>query len=89
MYPSTLRILNNLAALSTQGRFALRLVLSGDKGLQSLSQSNGMTSLIQRSPQMFSLQPLTSKETMIYLHARMQAAVESLERDLGGGSGGG
>ena len=74
MYPSTLRILNNLAALSTGGRFALRLALSGDKGLQSLSQSNGMTSLIQRSPQTFSLQPLTSKETMIYLHARMQAA---------------
>ena len=74
MYPSTLRILNNLAALSTQGHFALRLILSGGKGLQSLSQSNGMTSLIQRSPDTFSLQPLTAKESMIYLHARMQAA---------------
>lgn len=74
MYPSTLRILNTLAALSTQGRFALRLVLGGDKGLQSLSQSEGMTSLIQRSPGMFELAPLTAKETMIYLHARLQAA---------------
>ena len=60
--------------MSTQGRFALRLILSGDKGLHSLSQSNGMTSLIQRSPDTFSLQPLTAKETMLYLHARMQAA---------------
>ena len=74
MYPSTLRVLNTLAALSTQGRFALRLILSGDKGLQSLSQSEGMTSLIQRSPDMFELEPLTAKETMIYLHARLHAA---------------
>jgi type II secretory pathway predicted ATPase ExeA len=74
MYPSTLRLLNTLAALSTQGRFALRLVLSGDKGLEPLSQSEGMTSLIQRSPDMFDLQPLSAKETMIYLHARLQAA---------------
>jgi type II secretory pathway predicted ATPase ExeA len=74
MYPSTLRILNTLAALSTQGRFALRLVLSGNQGIQSLSQSEGMTSLIQRSPGMFELEPLSVKETMIYLHARLQAA---------------
>jgi len=74
MYPSTLRIVNKLAALSTQGRFVLRIVLSGDKGLQSLSQSGGMTSLIQRSPGTSELAPLTAKETMIYLHARLQAA---------------
>jgi hypothetical protein len=36
-----------------------------------------MTSLIQRSPDMFALQPLTAKETMIYLHARLQAAGSS------------
>ena len=74
MYPSTLRILNTLAALSTSGRFAMHLILTGDKGLQGLTQSNGMTSLIQRSPGSYSLEPLTAKETMIYLHARLQAA---------------
>ncbi len=74
MYPSTLRFLNTLAALSTQGRFTLRVVLSGNQGIQSLSQSEGMTSLIQRSPGMFELEPLSVKETMIYLHARLQAA---------------
>ncbi len=74
MYPSTLRMVNTLAALSTQGRFALRFIMTGGKGLQSLSQSNGMTSLIQRSPGTFTLKPLTAKETMIYLHARLQAA---------------
>jgi type II secretory pathway predicted ATPase ExeA len=74
MYPSTLRILNTISAMAVQGRFALRLVLTGDKGMQTLVESDGMTSIIQRDPVTYSLLPLSSKETMIYLHARMQAA---------------
>ena len=74
MYPSALRALNTLAAMATQGRFTLRLILTGDKSLQTLIESDGMTSFIQRDPVMYSLLPLSSKETMIYLHARMQAA---------------
>ena len=74
MYPSTLRILNTLTAISIQGRFALRIVLTGGKGMQKLVESDGMTSFIQRDPVTFTLQPLTAKETMIYLHARLQAA---------------
>ncbi|NIS91392.1 MAG: FHA domain-containing protein [Woeseiaceae bacterium] len=74
MYPSTLRILNTLAALAIQGRYSLRLALTGDKTMQTLVESDGMTSLIQRDPVTHSLLPLSSKETMIYLHARMQAA---------------
>jgi MSHA biogenesis protein MshM len=74
MYPSTLRIVNLLAALTVQGRFALRFILTGRVGLQTLIDSNGMTGIAQRGPSAFSLQPLTAKETMIYLHARLQAA---------------
>jgi type II secretory pathway predicted ATPase ExeA len=74
MYPSALRMLNTLTAIAVQGRFALRLVLTGDKGMQTLVESDGMTSFIQRDPVTYSLLPLSSKETMIYLHARMQAA---------------
>jgi type II secretory pathway predicted ATPase ExeA len=74
MYPSTLRIMNTIAAMAVQGRFALRLILTGDKGMQTLVESDGMTSFIQRDPVMYSLLPLSAKETMIYLHARMQAA---------------
>ncbi|MDJ0812421.1 MAG: AAA family ATPase [Woeseiaceae bacterium] len=74
MYPSSLRLLNTLAALAQTGRFALRLVLTGDKSMQTLVEADGMTSFIQRDPVMYSLLPLSSKETMIYLHARMQAA---------------
>jgi type II secretory pathway predicted ATPase ExeA len=74
MYPSSMRLLNSLAALAMQGRFALRMILTGDKSMQTLIESDGMTSFIQRDPVMYSLLPLSSKETMIYLHARMQAA---------------
>ena len=74
MYPSTLRILNTLAALATSGRYTLRLVLTGSKSLQTLVESDGMTSLVAREPAAHSLKPLSSKETMIYLHARMQSA---------------
>jgi hypothetical protein len=74
MYPSSLRLLNTIAAMAVQGRFALRIVLTGDKGMQTLVESDGMTSIIQRDPVMYSMLPLSSKETMIYLHSRMQAA---------------
>lgn len=74
MYPSTLRIVNNLSALSVQGRYTLRLMLTGNKSMQTLVESDGMTSLVAREPATHTLQPLSSKEVMIYLHARMQAA---------------
>jgi type II secretory pathway predicted ATPase ExeA len=74
MYPSTLRILNAMAGLEVQGMFALRFVLTGHKGLHALIDSNGMTSIAQRGPGKFSMSPLSAKETMIYLHARLQAA---------------
>ena len=74
MYPSTLRILNTLAALSIQGRYTLRLAMTGNSSMQALIQSDGMASIVSREPMMYTLQPLSSRETMLYLHARMQAA---------------
>lgn len=74
MYPSTLRILNAMAGLEVKGLFAVRFVLTGHKGLHALIDSNGMTSIAQRGPGKYSMMPLSSKETMIYLHARLQAA---------------
>ena len=74
MYPSTLRILNALASLAVKDRFAMRLVLTGGKGLQSLVDSSGMNNVAKRATNSFALKPLSAKETMIYLHARLQAA---------------
>ncbi|MCH8060829.1 MAG: AAA family ATPase, partial [Proteobacteria bacterium] len=50
MYPSTLRILNALAGISVQGRFALRFILTGTKDLGTLIRSDGMGSIAQRDP---------------------------------------
>ena len=74
LYPSSLRILNTLAALSMQGRYTLRLVLTGSDSIKTLIESKGMESFAGRDPVSHTLQPLSSKETMIYLHTRMQEA---------------
>jgi len=74
MYPSTLRVLNTLAAQTVQERFTMRFILTGYEGVQALIKSGGMRSITQRSPATYSMSPLTAKEMMIYLHARLQAA---------------
>lgn len=74
MYPATLRALNALAALEANGRNALRLVLTGGAALTTLTGSAGMRHVGRRDPGMFMIKPLSAKETMIYLHARLQAA---------------
>jgi type II secretory pathway predicted ATPase ExeA/pSer/pThr/pTyr-binding forkhead associated (FHA) protein len=74
MFPSTLRILNMLAALTVPGLYILRIVLTGHETLAPLVQSEGLSNLAERNPRMFSLAPLTAKETMLYLHARLKAA---------------
>ena len=52
----------------------MRFILTGHKGVQALIKSGGMRGITQRSPATYTMSPLTSKETMIYLHARLQAA---------------
>lgn len=71
---SALRLLNWLAALDTRGNYALRIVLTGKEGLSSLSTQDGMHSLARRHPAMYSLNPLTERETMNYLRTRLIAA---------------
>ena len=74
MFPATLRILNTLTALTVPGLYTLRIVLSGHDKLKPIVESDGLSNLAERNPAWFSLAPLTSKETMIYLHARLKAA---------------
>ena len=73
MYPSALKILDNLAGLKTRGRFVIRLILTGHEGLMSLIESDGMSSISGRSAAIYSMDPLTPEETKLYLHARMRA----------------
>lgn len=73
MYPSALRALNSFAELKSQDRYAMRLALTGRDGLHTLVASEGMPGLRKRVTGSCSLQPLTIKETMLYLHARLNA----------------
>ena len=73
MYPSALKTLDKLAGLTSKRRFVIRLILTGHEGLSSLIESDGMRNIAERSADIFSMEPLTAKETRLYLHARLRA----------------
>ena len=73
MYPSALKALDTLAGMKTKQRFVIRLILTGHEGLGSLIESDGMSSIAERSADIFSMDPLTPIETKLYLHARLRA----------------
>jgi type II secretory pathway predicted ATPase ExeA len=74
MYPAALRILNTIAGLSVEGHAAIRIMMTSQHGVQTLTKSNCMATIAEREPAAHVLEPLSSKETVIYLHARLQAA---------------
>ena len=71
---STQRMLNWLAALECSGNAALRIVLSGRERLTALVRQPLMRDLGRRNPGTYSLNPLSEKETAIYLRTRLLAA---------------
>ena len=72
--PSTLRLLNWLAALEARGNYALRIVLTGNERLSSLPRRDGMRNLARRHPPIYTLNPLTEREMRIYLRTRLIAS---------------
>jgi pSer/pThr/pTyr-binding forkhead associated (FHA) protein len=68
-----LRTLSALAKIEIQQRFAMRIILTGGDGLTSLIQSDGMRSVAKRSVGVFMMGPLSLREALIYLHARLAA----------------
>jgi len=73
MYPSALRALNTLAELQVDDRYALRIVATGGDRLQDLIASEGMPAMSAREVGSYRMRPLSAKETLIYLHARLEA----------------
>jgi len=73
MYPSALRTLNMFAELQIQDRYAIRMILSGRDTLDKLVASDGMPGIKKRDAGSFPLRPLTIKEALIYLQARLSA----------------
>ena len=74
LFPASLGVVNVMAGFEVNARFAIRFILSGHEALQNLVNSDGLGNVAQRQPGNYALGPLSAKETMIYLHARMQAA---------------
>ena len=73
MYPSSLYLLCKLATLKAGEQFALRIVLISDKGYEQIIASPGMSSIADRLAGVFELQPLTSRESLVYLYARLES----------------
>ena len=71
---SALRLLNWLAALDVRGKYSLRIVLTGKERLAGMLSDNSMSNFSRRNPSTYSLNPLTSPETMIYLRTKLIAA---------------
>ena len=72
--PSTLRLLNWLAALEVQGGFALRLVLTGREPLSALFHNDSTRSITRRHPATYALNPMSIREATLYLRTRLLAA---------------
>lgn len=71
---STLRLLDWLSSLDAGSDIALRIVLTGKEELAALLKQDSMRSLSRRRPAIYSLNPLSVQETMIYLRTRFIAA---------------
>lgn len=73
MYPSALRVLCTLAALTVHNRFALRIILVSNRDIGPILNSPGMGSIAKRLSGEFELGPLTTKEALFYLYSKLQA----------------
>jgi len=72
--PSALRLLSWLAAIDVRGQYALRIILTGKNRLATLLKQSALRNLARRKPTVFSLNPMTSLETTLYLRTRFIAA---------------
>lgn len=71
---STLSLLNWLAALDAQGKWSLRIVLSGRERMAELVSKHSMRNLERRHPAVFTLNPMSRREAVVYLRTRLVAA---------------
>lgn len=71
---STLSLLNWLAALDTRGRWSLRIVLTGAERLAELAGKHSLRNVERRHPAVFTLNPLSGREAVLYLRTRLAMA---------------
>lgn len=73
MYPGALKMLSTLAALTSQEEYVLRIILTGRESLSALIAHQSMKSVANRSVGSYVLKPLSLREALLYLHARLGA----------------
>jgi type II secretory pathway predicted ATPase ExeA len=73
MQPAALRALNLLADLTFQEKYAVRIVLTGRSRAQRLLASKGMAAISKRLNSKYEVEPLTSQESMLFLHGRLRS----------------
>ena len=73
MFPSALCVLCKLAMLKAGDRFALRIILVGDGNYHHVIESPSMRPVASRLCGDFELQPLTARESLVYLYARLES----------------
>ncbi len=73
MCPGSLSVLCELASQMAHGRYALRIVLVGNRNFRRIINSPNMNRFAERLIGDFELRPLTAKETSIYLYAKLQS----------------
>ena len=73
MYPSALCVLCKLASLKIDNKFALRIVLIGDRSFDRILQSPSMRPVADRLAGDLALVPLTANESLGYLYSRLHS----------------
>ena len=73
MFPSALAVLCKLATLKINERYALRIVLVGEGNYRQVIDSPRMAPVSTRLLGEFELEPLTARESLVYLFARLHA----------------
>jgi type II secretory pathway predicted ATPase ExeA len=72
MYPSTLKVLGKIAAMSDGGKPSLRIIVTTRRRLNALSEEDGKLGA-ERPVEVRRLEPMTVNEALVYLHARLEA----------------
>jgi len=85
MLPSTLAVLCKLAQLTFEQHFVLRIILVGDRYFRRVIDSPRMLPIAIRLAGDFEMKPLTRRESLIYLFARLRAnGVDNPESAISG-----
>jgi pSer/pThr/pTyr-binding forkhead associated (FHA) protein/type II secretory pathway predicted ATPase ExeA len=74
LYPSGLHALGELAKLTTHQEFALRFILVGTSAGSRIIESPEMKPIRKRLVGTYELSPLTAREALKYLHAKLRTS---------------